>query len=201
MTRRVPASIAELTQICRATPRRLALRISRPALKFKRLQCRGGEKISFVSIDKRAGGVCGRGMTETFITLWRCRVASGKKPEIYRYTKPSISSGGSTAFLSKAFNLTAAYTLPCETNAHKRRDQGRNDLRRAGERTGRVPRSASSAPFVSMWRSSGPLLKGYYSKTISWPSHPAVLCLRELRCGFPNRLSTEPCYNFNFWRQ
>lgn len=91
--------------------------------------------------------------------------------------------------------------VPCETNAHKRRDQGRNDLRRAGERTGRVPRSASSAPSVSMWRSSGPLLEGYYSRTISWPSHPAVLCLRELRRGFPSRLSKEPCYNLNFWRQ
>lgn len=80
MTRRVPASIAELTQICRATPRRLALRISRPALKFKRLQCRGGENISFVSIDKRAGGGCGRGMTETFITYGDAELQAVKSP-------------------------------------------------------------------------------------------------------------------------
>lgn len=27
------------------------------------------------------------------------------------------------------------------------------------------------------------------------------LCLREPRCGFPSRLSTEPCYSLNFWRK
>lgn len=125
-----------LTQISRTARRRLAADITgplarRPALKLSASIAAAG-KHSLFRMRNAWTEVTG-GAWLKLLLLWRCRVASGKRPEIYRYTKPNISFRGSTASLSKAFNLTAAHMcLARQMRISVDPDQGRNDLRMAG---------------------------------------------------------------------